>query len=505
MFSAALIAAVLGALLSPTVALAQNPVGSSGTTTTVAPPVATEPTTLPSTPTTAAPQKPSAPGATSSTTVPDTSPVDDFRDPGGTTIPPTRREQLVPPPIDLTSLNQLLGTRRAAAVEQATGITDAANSEALSLVADQKSALAKLNAQVPALDAAVADARAGERDATAELERARARKADLAVESYTLALSGSSATMDAAADLLADSDGYENFVRTTQYSGAAWSSLERGVGVAERSLAQAEAATQAAIDTRKHLERRIGAAQSAVDASVSNAEQVAAEGENRIAVANAIGDDLSVAGLGPTIMGETLLSPEDLAAFSARRSGAAPSVDLLELARLFVLEGTAEGVRADIAWAQSILETGNFGYRGSMVATSDNNYAGIGACDSCSGGFRYGTPQMGVRAQVQLLHTYADDNLTASDLAFPPAGKPPESSSVRGCCDTWMELSGVWATGPGYGVKILTIYNDMLAFAAERQREAQKWAALAPDGPDQAPAVPTPAAVPAPVPAGEPG
>ena len=148
-----------------------------------------------------------------------------------------------------------------------------------------------------------------------------------------------------------------------------------------------------------------------------------------------------------------------------------------------MLEGTAEGVRGDIAWAQSILETGNFAYRGSMVNTSDHNYAGIGACDSCSSGFRYDTPQLGVRAQMQLLHTYADDNLTSADLAFPPAGRAPERSSVRGCCDTWMELSGVWATGPGYGVKILTIYNEMLAFAAERQRNALRLVAASPPAP----------------------
>ena len=46
-----------------------------------------------------------------------------------------------------------------------------------------------------------------------------------------------------------------------------------------------------------------------------------------------------------------------------------------------------------------------------------------------------------------------------------------------------MELSGVWATGPGYGVKILTIYNEMLAFAAERQRNALRLVAASPPAP----------------------
>ncbi|MFV0315902.1 MAG: glucosaminidase domain-containing protein [Microthrixaceae bacterium] len=398
--------------------------------------------------------------------------VDDFVPPGGTTIPPTQREALVPPPIDLTSLNAVLLARREEAVAAATAAADAANASALIAADTASEALGLLRAEVPGADEAVADARSDERAATTELERSRRRRSDLAVESYTLALTGNNAQFEATTAVLENMDAYESYVRTSEYSGAAWDALEVGETRAERRLDQAAAATAAAIETRNRLEGRISVAQSALDAATETASQVKTEGELRVAEAAVIGEDLSVAGLGPTITGETLLSAEDLAEFSARRSGAAPSVDLLELARLFVVEGTAEGVRGDIAWAQSILETGNFGYKGSMVSTSDNNYAGIGACDSCSSGFRYDTPQMGVRAQMQLLHTYADDNLTTAALAFPPVRRTPEQSSVRGCCDTWMELSGVWATGPGYGVKILTIYNEMLAFAAQRQRAA---------------------------------
>lgn len=494
--------------VNPGVAVAQDPTDPAGggdgpggvaTTTvpTTRPPVTT--TTVAGPGAGAGTDQP-GPTTTVSTEAPDTA-TDDFRDPGDATIPPRRRDQLVPPPIDLTSLNQLLATKRAEAVDAARELADAANADAMAVAVDAKSTLDGLQAQVPALDRSVTTARSAERRASVALERARSRKADLAVESYTRALSGRSATMDASFDLLESSQNYERFVRTTEYSGAAWSSLDRGVSSAERSLEQAEAATQAAIDARQRLERRIGSAQSDLDSSVASAQTVAVRGEEAIAVAAATGADLAVEGLGPTILGETLLTPEDLAEFSARRSGAGASVDLLELARLFVLEGTAEGVRGDIAWAQSILETGNFGYKGSMVSTSDHNYAGIGACDSCASGFRYETPQLGVRAQMQLLHTYADDNLTTDRLAFPPVGRSPERSHVRGCCDTWMELSGVWATGPGYGVKILTIYNEMLAFAAQRQRDAAAFAALAaPAGESPVPAAPA-----APAPDAQPG
>ena len=458
------------ALGTPSLAAAQDPAGGTPSST----------TSTSTAPTTAAPEAP-APGATSSTTLPVVE--DDFVPPGGTTIPPTRRQELVPPPIDLTSLNQLLTSRREEAVAGATEAADAANAAALATAADARAALDAVLAEIPAADSSVESARRSERSAAAELERARHRKAELAVESYTLALTGTNAQLTSALGMVDDMDNFEEFVRTSEYSGAAWRSLEAGVAGAQRAQDQAEAATAAAIETRNQLERRVGRAQAALDSAVAVAQETKADGDAQIAEAAAIGEDLALEGLGPTILGETLLSPEDLAEFSARRSGAPASVDLLELARLFVLEGTAEGVRGDIAWAQSILETGNFAYRGSMVNTSDHNYAGIGACDSCSSGFRYDTPQLGVRAQMQLLHTYADDNLTSADLAFPPAGRAPERSSVRGCCDTWMELSGVWATGPGYGVKILTIYNEMLAFAAERQRNALRLVAASPPAP----------------------
>jgi hypothetical protein len=31
-----------------------------------------------------------------------------------------------------------------------------------------------------------------------------------------------------------------------------------------------------------------------------------------------------------------------------------------------------------------------------------------------------------------------------------------------GCCQTWNELSGVWATGGGYSAHIMRIYQEML-------------------------------------------
>ena len=67
--------------------------------------------------------------------------------------------------------------------------------------------------------------------------------------------------------------------------------------------------------------------------------------------------------------------------------GAAPPVerrydDRRARPDLYVEEGAAEHVPAELAFAQSILETGSFGH------ATDNNYGGIGACDSCNGEIR---------------------------------------------------------------------------------------------------------------------
>jgi hypothetical protein len=477
------LAALVAALLLVPVVGAQEAPGPS------TPPPSTSPE--PTASTTVPGPAPSVPETTdpgpTTTTSPDAGPADTVL-PGVVRVPegtpedppaprPVPRDQLIPPPIDLASLDAIVAGRRAVAVEAARTAADLANAEALAPVTARASALAAVQAEAPPLDAAVSAARAAERAAAVAVEESRSRFGDLAAESYTTALSGGNAVINSTTEVLMDMDGFGDFVASTEYSGAAWRSVARELGSVRERLAEAEEATRVAIDARTELEGRIGAARAQLDEATAAAQDVAARGEAAVAAAAEMGQDMSFDGLGPTILGATIIGAEDLAAFSAQRGGAAPSIDLAALARHFVAEGAAEGVRADIAWAQSILETGNFGYRGSMVSPSDHNYAGIGACDSCSSGFGYASPQMGARAQMQLLHTYADDNLTAATLANPPVGRAPERSSVRGCCDTWMELSGVWATGAGYGVKILTLYNEMLAFAAARQRAGGQGAA----------------------------
>ena len=137
------------------------------------------------------------------------------------------------------------------------------------------------------------------------------------------------------------------------------------------------------------------------------------------------------------------------------------SVPIAELVRLFIDHGNAEGIRGDMAFAQAIHETGWFANRDTIT---QNNFAGIGHCDSCAAGFPFATADLGALAQIQLLKGYSEANPTYN---VPRAA--PNLNGPRGCCQTWTELGGVWATDPNYGPRILGNYDDMLAWlVAER-------------------------------------
>jgi hypothetical protein len=177
----------------------------------------------------------------------------------------------------------------------------------------------------------------------------------------------------------------------------------------------------------------------------------------------------------PTVVGDSVLTADELVGWYKSEGivGYVAGVDLPTLAKAYIDEGNAEHVRGDVAFAQSIVETGAF----TSPLTTHNNYAGIGACDTCPTGFDFPSPQMGVRAQMQLLHAYADKTVRTTTLANPPVGSDPDSLSVRGCCETWNALTGTWATDPNYGPKLMTVYLSMLAYTLVTRTQAANPAA----------------------------
>jgi hypothetical protein len=175
------------------------------------------------------------------------------------------------------------------------------------------------------------------------------------------------------------------------------------------------------------------------------------------------------------VMGDAWLTAEQLAAWYRSTNTVpklAPGTTVDDLARFYVEEGRAERVRGDLAFAQGVVESAYFS------VAAGNNYSGIGACDSCSGGFAFASPREGVRAQIQLLRNYADPDSRAANLARPPVkGLYPEDPAaaarvydtffLKGKVPLWNQMgNGNWATDPTYARKVIELFARIVAYAA---------------------------------------
>ena len=121
-------------------------------------------------------------------------------------------------------------------------------------------------------------------------------------------------------------------------------------------------------------------------------------------------------------------------------------------AQIVVNEAEAEGVRADVVFAQAMLETGWLSFGGSVKA-SQCNFAGIGAVNAQAGGATFKNVAEGIRAQVQHLKAYA-----CTDKLNKPCVDPRFHLVKRGCAPLITDLNGKWAVpGTTYGQNIMGI------------------------------------------------
>ena len=176
------------------------------------------------------------------------------------------------------------------------------------------------------------------------------------------------------------------------------------------------------------------------------------------------------------IMGNAVATAEQMKAYlKAKNPSVAQSV--LDMVPLYLSEGKAEGVRGDIAFAQSCLETGNFTFSGSAVTLSQNNFCGMGVTANGMKGNSFDTPQFGIRAQVQHLKAYA-----STDALKNACIDPRFRYVTRGCAE-YVEWLGQkenpngkgWAAGAGYGEKILSILKGIPGTAGGTSKPAEAW------------------------------
>ena len=102
------------------------------------------------------------------------------------------------------------------------------------------------------------------------------------------------------------------------------------------------------------------------------------------------------------IMGKAVATVEQMRVYIRKKN---PSVaqSVLDMIPLYLSEGEAEGVKGDIAFTQSCLETGNFGFSQSAVTLEQNNFAGMGVTQNGMKGLSFETPQMGQAIMNRLM------------------------------------------------------------------------------------------------------
>ena len=149
-----------------------------------------------------------------------------------------------------------------------------------------------------------------------------------------------------------------------------------------------------------------------------------------------------------------------------------------DIADIFIAEGIREGIRGDIAFAQSCLETGNFTYQGSAVTPDQHNYCGMGVTANGMKGNSFPSAEIGVRAQIQHLKAYANAEPIKGEILS------PRFIYVKRGVAPYVEWLGIqenperlgWAAGKNYGAKILHILGAILAMpggAANKQKEPE--------------------------------
>src|SRR5699024_4241256 len=111
----------------------------------------------------------------------------------------------------------------------------------------------------------------------------------------------------------------------------------------------------------------------------------------------------------------------------------------------YLSEGETEGIRGDLAFCQSCLETGNFTFEGSAVTLDQNNFCGMGVTSNGMKGNSFSTPQLGIRAQIQHLKAYANTQDLVNTCI------DPRFKYVQRGCAPYVEWLGIQENPSGRG------------------------------------------------------
>ena len=130
-----------------------------------------------------------------------------------------------------------------------------------------------------------------------------------------------------------------------------------------------------------------------------------------------------------------------------------------EIVAYYYEEGAREGIRPDVAFAQALKETGFFRYGGDVIP-EQNNYCGLGTTGGGVKGAFFDTPQLGARAHIQHLLSYASKRPPKVEIVDPRYDLIKNfRPQIFGKLTKWTDLNGVWAVpGNHYGEDILNLW-----------------------------------------------
>lgn len=221
--------------------------------------------------------------------------------------------------------------------------------------------------------------------------------------------------------------------------------FEKAVNAAEEltQAAQGDAGTDAGT-------AEDGAENGAADAS-AGAEEAIADGQYPIMGSSSVTTQEMVDYFNAS--GETYPS-------EALSQGGADSIETF--CQMYYDEACAEGVRPEVAFAQTMKETGFLQYGGD-ASIEQFNFAGLGTTGGGVPGNSYPDVRTGIRAQIQHLKAYATTDALAQECVddryeYVKKGSAPYVE--------WLgqqeNPEGVgWATGDNYGYDIVSMIREM--------------------------------------------
>ena len=163
--------------------------------------------------------------------------------------------------------------------------------------------------------------------------------------------------------------------------------------------------------------------------------------------------------LGTPIMGKSAATVSSMVSLFKSTGHTYPTIyaskgatTINDFCQILLEEANAEGVKAEILFAQAMYETGWLQFGGSVKA-EQCNFGGIGAINTSAAGVAFNNVRIGLRAQAQHLKAYASFEPLNNACVDPRFHKVD-----RGVAPCLEDLDGRWAVpGVGYGKRIALI------------------------------------------------